>query len=493
MFKIYDKLSLTRRRIIVLLVDDQAIIGESVQRMLAAEQDIDFHYCRDPVQAIKTANRISPTVILQDLVMPEVDGLTLVRYYRANPSTRNVPVIVLSTSEEPVTKAEAFALGANDYLVKLPDRLELIARIRHHSKGYINLLQKNEAYEKLYFSIEEKEEHARELALLNHMGNLLHACHTERETYHVAVDVYKDLFPADSGCLYIFNKTAGKQQPAVWWGGFANEYPEFEPKQCQALQRGEKMHIVEDPRKGTFCSHLAEGFSQHYMCVPIITQNEIIGLFHLIFEQSENGARDELFWRINEEKKMIIIRMMEHYALSLGNLRLRETLKKEAIQDPLTGLYNRRHMEKSLEREVTRARRHDTPIGIIMIDIDYFKYFNDTYGHETGDVVLRELGKYLKKSIRGEDIACRYGGEEFILIMPGASLENTGRQAEKFCSGVKEAIQVEHKGKILSISVSLGIASYPDQGSDIQDVLKAADLALYQAKAAGRDQAVISK
>jgi len=140
---------LTQHRITVLLVDDQAMIGEALRRMLAPEQDIDFHYCQDPTQAIRVANRIHPTVILQDLVMPEIDGLTLVRYYRANPSTRDVPLIVLSSKEEALTKAEAFAVGANDYLVKLPDRLEIVARIRYHSKGYINLLQRNEAQSQL--------------------------------------------------------------------------------------------------------------------------------------------------------------------------------------------------------------------------------------------------------------------------------------------------------------------------------------------------------
>ena len=133
----------------VLLVDDQAIIAEAVRRMLAAEADIRFHYCGDPTKAVEVANELSPTVILQDLVMPEIDGLTLVKFFRANPRTREVPMIVLSTKEEPVIKAEAFALGANDYLVKLPDKVELIARIRYHSKGYVAQLERNEAYRKL--------------------------------------------------------------------------------------------------------------------------------------------------------------------------------------------------------------------------------------------------------------------------------------------------------------------------------------------------------
>lgn len=146
---IVEVAALTPHRVTVLLVDDQAIIGETVRRLLSTEADIDFHYCQDPTQAIKTANQISPTVILQDLVMPEIDGLTLVRYFRANPATQQVPLIVLSSKEEANTKAEAFSLGANDYLVKLPDKLELIARVRYHSKGYINRLERDEALKEL--------------------------------------------------------------------------------------------------------------------------------------------------------------------------------------------------------------------------------------------------------------------------------------------------------------------------------------------------------
>jgi sigma-B regulation protein RsbU (phosphoserine phosphatase) len=138
-----------RLKTIVLLVDDQPIVGETVRRLLVGEDDIVFHYCKDATKAVARAIEIRPTVILQDLVMPEVDGLTLVKHFRENEATREIPMIVLSTKEEPKVKADAFGLGANDYIVKLPDRLELLARIRHHSKGYINLLQRNEAYRAL--------------------------------------------------------------------------------------------------------------------------------------------------------------------------------------------------------------------------------------------------------------------------------------------------------------------------------------------------------
>lgn len=144
--------ALTEHKIKVLLVDDQAIVGAAVQRMLAPEDDILFHFCQDPTQAIPLAAQLGPTVILQDLVMPEIDGLTLVKFFRAHPQLKDVPLIVLSSKEEATTKADAFALGANDYLVKLPDRIELVARIRYHSRGYINLLQRNEAYSALLAS-----------------------------------------------------------------------------------------------------------------------------------------------------------------------------------------------------------------------------------------------------------------------------------------------------------------------------------------------------
>jgi phosphoserine phosphatase RsbU/P len=133
----------------VLLVDDQAIVGEQVRRMLQAEPDVELHFCQDPARAVATANSVQPTVILQDLVMPDIDGLMLVKFYRANPATRDTPMIVLSSKEEPVIKAKAFALGANDYLVKLPDKLELVARVRYHSRAYLNLLERNEAFRQL--------------------------------------------------------------------------------------------------------------------------------------------------------------------------------------------------------------------------------------------------------------------------------------------------------------------------------------------------------
>ncbi|MBV8271569.1 MAG: PleD family two-component system response regulator [Cupriavidus sp.] len=156
----------------VLLVDDQAIIGEAIRRALASESDIDFHYCSQPDEAVAVAERTKPTVILQDLVMPGTDGLTLVRRYRENPGTRDIPIIVLSTKEEPTMKSAAFAAGANDYLVKLPDSIELIARIRYHSRSYLNQLQRDEAYRALRQSQQQLLETNLELQRLTNSDGL---------------------------------------------------------------------------------------------------------------------------------------------------------------------------------------------------------------------------------------------------------------------------------------------------------------------------------
>ena len=163
---------LTHHKITVLLVDDQMMIGEVVRRQLASQDDIEFHYCGDPVKAIETAREVEPTVILQDLVMPGVDGLTLVKDYRATDELKDVPVIVLSTKEDPKIKAEAFANGANDYIVKVPDQVELVARIRHHSKGFIAQLERNEAFVNLQATFEELKQTQAQLMIQEKMASL---------------------------------------------------------------------------------------------------------------------------------------------------------------------------------------------------------------------------------------------------------------------------------------------------------------------------------
>jgi len=313
----------------VLLVDDQPLVGEAVRRALLHDPKVEFHYCANPTEAIRVAKEIQPTVILQDLVMPNVDGLDLVRQYRADQATRDTPIIVLSSKGEPTVKSDAFQAGANDYLVKLPDQIELIARIRYHSMAYVNQLQRDEAYRALRQSRQQLMETNRELERLTNV-------------------------------------------------------------------------------------------------------------------------------------------------------------------DGLTGLSNRRYFNEYMEAEWKRAARSKKPLSILMIDVDHFKQYNDTYGHIAGDDVLRKVAHALKQSCRrSTDLAARYGGEEFAIILPETNFAEIQRLGEKICQAV-EALGLPHSAssaaKCVTISVG-GASTVPEHDEAFPSLVDAADKALYQAKRAGRNRA----
>jgi len=186
----------------------------------------------------------------------------------------------------------------------------------------------------------------------------------------------------------------------------------------------------------------------------------------------------------------LAVTLAEHVALALTNIKLRATLRHQSVRDPLTGLFNRRYMEETLERELRRAERSQGPLGVVMLDLDQFKLFNDTYGHGAGDLLLRELSALLKAQIRGADIASRYGGEEFALILPAVPPDIVRQRLEALRLGVKQ-LHVLYRGQSLAaVTMSAGIAMFPEHGADSETLLRAADRALYQAKAEGRDRVV---
>jgi two-component system, chemotaxis family, response regulator WspR len=315
----------------VLLVDDQAMIGEAVRRALASERDLAFCYCGNPAKAIEVAEQFKPTVILQDLVMPGADGLTLLRQYRAHPPTADIPIVVLSTKEEPTIKSEAFALGANDYLIKLPDAIELIARIRHHSKAYLNQLQRDAAYLALHDS-------QRQLMEIN---------------------------------------------------------------------------------------------------------SELLRLTHV---------------------------------------------------DGLTGLSNRRYCDEYLTAQWKLAIREQSPLSIVMIDVDHFKLFNDTYGHLAGDEVLKRVALAMQQSfVRPTDLTARFGGEEFMVILPSTPPAALQRLGERLKRNVED-LSIRHTGSTVSdyVTVSVGAtAVIPQQQASFLHLIKIADAALYEAKRSGRNRVVV--
>jgi diguanylate cyclase (GGDEF)-like protein len=213
-----------------------------------------------------------------------------------------------------------------------------------------------------------------------------------------------------------------------------------------------------------------------------VAQGETTGVFHLISNTSH--VRDSDF--------KIAASAAEQIGLALANLHLRNNLRQQAIRDPLTGIYNRRYMMETLQQEFSRAKRLHSTIGVLMIDLDHFKKFNDTYGHNTGDVVLRRVAQELSKNSRTEDTVCRFGGEEFCLVCPDISLENAQYLAEKFRKRIRNLdLRIQHK-PIDTVTLSIGVALFPHHAHDAELLLKSADEALYRAKAEGRDRVIVA-
>jgi diguanylate cyclase (GGDEF)-like protein/PAS domain S-box-containing protein len=330
--------------------------------------------------------------------------------------------------------------------------------------------------------VAELEQRKREISLLSEMGDMLRACRSLEEAYGVIEPMASQLFPRESGAVSVIAPGASIVETVAAWGLRGGERF-FSMDDCWALRRG-RPHLVEHGRHGLVCKHVGTLADSACVCVPMLAQGELLGLLHMTI--SEQG-------RSLEARHRFVMTVAEHIALAIANLKLRETLRNQSIRDALTGLFNRRYMEESLEREMRRAARGRHPVGIIMLDLDHFKRFNDTYGHEAGDDLLRRVGATLQRSIRAEDIACRYGGEEFTLIMPEASLVDAGLRAESIRESIKALGADPRRQAFGSVTISGGVATFPDHGPTGDTELRAADAALYQAKARGRDRIVMNR
>lgn len=340
-----------------------------------------------------------------------------------------------------------------------------------------------EANEKMARSLSELEMRNQEIVLLNEMGDLLHASLSEREAHAIIVDAAKKLFPNTLGALYLFNTDRTLVTVAASWGDPPPVAQLFAPNDCWALRRGQTHQLYNDESKPP-CAHISEPMPAVTYCLPMVAQGEVLGILHLQSPSKEI---------MTEPKHQLAYTVVEQASMALSNLKLREALREQSIRDPLTGLYNRRYMEEVLKQHLRRVTRHLHPLGVIMIDIDHFKSFNDTHGHAAGDALLRELGRFLQSHIRGEDVACRYGGEEFILIMPHASLETARQRAEDLRDQAK-GVHVHDAGQSLGgVTLSLGVAVYPQHGRTMENVLRAADAALYRAKQEGRDRVAVTE
>lgn len=359
--------------------------------------------------------------------------------------------------------------------------VELTDTIREHQATEASLQQ---AHTELTSRMEIIRRHSEEIELLSEMGELLQTCQKVSESYTVIARFAHKLFPGEDGALYVFGSSRRSLELVMQFGNGPDEHAIIDPEECWALRRG-KPHYGNDQHESLRCGHVNEDMLTQYLCLPLIAQGETIGLLHV-----RQGANQQASEPLDDSKRQLMLAVAEHAALAIANLSLRERLRQQSIRDPLTGLYNRRHMEESLEREIHRARRGSKSVAILMVDIDHFKNFNDTYGHEAGDMVLIKVAQMLNTSVRGEDIPCRFGGEEFVAILPGASIEDGVEKAESLRTLIGELTVAYNGADLPQVSVSVGVAVFPEHGFSGVDVLHVADQALYRAKREGRNRVV---
>ena len=328
----------------------------------------------------------------------------------------------------------------------------------------------------------ELEKRSERATMLAKMGELLQSCISRDEVIAAALGFAPRIFPAARGAVELLNASRSVAEVIGSWTGCHLPAMDFEPSSCWALRTGHP-HLVLAGDSTAPCAHAA-GVKNTYLCVPILAQGETLGILH--FQATDEAPQ------LEASELSFKTTFAAQVGLSIANIRLREALRTQSVRDALTGLYNRRYLEEVLEREVRRAARAAQSLGILMIDLDHFKSFNDTYGHEAGDAVLRETGLSLTKGIRAEDFVCRFGGEEFVVILPTADLEASRARGERLRSKMRE-LTIMYQGKSLGIvTISVGVAAFPEHGTSPKELMASADAALYEAKRGGRDQVVVA-
>ena len=317
----------------------------------------------------------------------------------------------------------------------------------------------------------------REAQLLGEVGDMLQSCLSTEEAYPVIAIHGPQLLPGSSGALYVHDPLKDMYALMAEWGETPPSMPVFKAEDCWALRRG-KVHAVTPTTVTLPCRHASADLGSGSLCIPLAATGKSIGLIHVT--------------HCAEEAHRFAMSVADRVGLALSNLMLRSDLRQLSIHDPLTTLFNRRYMEETLELELRRAERKEQPIGIIMMDIDHFKAFNDGFGHAAGDALLQALGTLIRTNLRGGDIACRYGGEEFLLILPEASADVACARAEDLRERVKKMTVISDDKHLGAVSISLGVSIFPANGRTRDELLAAADAGLYEAKNSERDRVVLA-
>lgn len=320
------------------------------------------------------------------------------------------------------------------------------------------------------------------LALLGRYGNLLIACRDLAEILQVSQQMLSQLLPESAGTIYPLIDGEGLAEATHLWGMHAAETRAQASGEDCLCMHSRRLHLGQGSAPESLCPHVimpAGLESLAAACIPLAAHGESLGWIYL----SAHG--DAGFPNLP-----VAVAAADQLALALANLKLRQNLRDLSVRDPLTGLFNRRYLSESLGREVARSQRRQLPLAVLAFDLDRFKNFNDSYGHPAGDAVLVAFARVLQSHSRSEDIACRQGGEEFVLIMPEMDTIVALRRASELMSAMS-VMDVLYEGQLLpKLTTSIGMAIFPEHGATASELLAQADQALYRAKAQGRDQVV---
>jgi diguanylate cyclase (GGDEF)-like protein len=383
-------------------------------------------------------------------------------------------------------------IGAGDLAYRIPstnrDEVDRLAASFNDMAEHLALAtgERGAAEQAHLAARRELEAQGAMIETLSRMAHRMQTCLSFQEFGEVVSRYVPQVLPGRPGGLYLLNNSRNMMRLDATWGSaeatsaFAAE---FGPRDCWAMRRGQA-HRVGPSGREVPCLHAGDRASYGYHCLPLIAHGDVIGILY-VEDSSDLGASGDI-----PERQLEVL--VENMALALANFRLRETLREQSIRDRLTGLFNRRYLDETLALELARVKRADQTTSAIMLDIDHFKAFNDRHGHDAGDAVLRAVAGALKSVTRGGDIVCRYGGEEFCVLMPGAPLEQARARADAIRQAV-ERIKIEHNGVTLGpVTVSAGIAAWPSHGETMEAVLQRADAALYEAKREGRNRALVA-
>lgn len=321
------------------------------------------------------------------------------------------------------------------------------------------------------------------------MGDLLASSFTLEEAYNVISREMPQLF--SSGAFYEYNSARGFLESKAQWGRITGEAV-FVPDDCLAVRRN-RPHLVSGADKGLPCPHFEKAKDDRpSICIPMRLYGELIGIMHILITLPAGGNALSASRKLGADKQLAVL-AARHVGLSMKNLQFREYISGQSAKDPLTGLVSRRFIEEILTREIKKAQREKTPVGVIFMDIDHLGYMNQTYGLETGERIIRDLGAFLGEHFQGKDIACRWGADEFVIILPGSSVDAAYRRAENIRGILKDHAMKSDHMQMRRVTLSMGVVAFPDHGEEAADLLESAKAAVKTAKEEGRNMVKVAK